>query len=290
MRLRGTGVPMVTPFDEDGDVDHDALRAVVEYLESGGVDFLVPCGSTGEAPLLTDTERTAVVETVADAADLPVLAGTGGAGYRATLDRTERAADAGADAALVVTPYYYGHDATELAAHYRDVADESPIPVYLYSVPGRTGVTLEPETVGGLAEHPDVVGIKDSSGDVERLGRTVRTTPDSFTTLVGTGGVYAHGLDAGADGGILAVANAVPGLASAIFDRHRRGETAAARRQNAELVALDRAITARHGVPALKAALRDAGVPAGHVRRPLRAADDGAVAETTALLRAAREE
>jgi dihydrodipicolinate synthase/N-acetylneuraminate lyase len=218
-----------------------------------------------------------------------VLAGTGGAGYRTTLERTRRAADAGADAALVVTPYYYGTSAADLGAYYRDLADESPLPVYLYSVPKFTGVTLDPATVAGLAEHETVVGIKDSAGDVEAVGRTARATEDGFTTLVGAGGVYAHGLDAGADGGILALANAVPGQAAAVYERHAGGESEAARDLNADLVALNRAVTARHGVPALKAALRAVGVPAGHPRRPLRPPSEDAVSETVRLLETARE-
>ena len=218
-----------------------------------------------------------------------MLAGTGGPGYRPTVERTRRAAAAGADAALVVTPYYYGHGATDLAAHYRDLAAASPVPVYLYSVPKFTGVTLGAETTAALADHEGVAGVKDSSGDVERIGRTARATPESFATLVGAGGVYAHALDAGADGGILALANAVPGLASEVYERHDRGDEEAARTLNADLVELNRAITARHGVPALKAALRERGVPAGHPRRPLRPADEDAVEETVALLSAALE-
>lgn len=279
-------MPLVTPFDPEGAVDHEGLRGVVEHVEDGGVDFLVPCGSTGEAPLLTDEEHARVVATVADATDLPVLAGTGGPGYRPTLERTRRAAEAGADAALVVTPYYYGHDTTEVAAHYRDLAAASPVPVYLYSVPKFTGVTLGAETITALAAHEGVAGVKDSSGDIERVGRTARATPGEVSTLVGAGSVYAHALDAGADGGILALANAVPGLASEVYDRHRRGDDEGARTLNADLVALNRAITARHGVPALKAALRERGVPAGHPRRPLRPADESAVEETGRLLSA----
>jgi len=287
MELTGTGVPLVTPFDPEGAVDHEGLHGVVEHVVDGGVDFLVPCGSTGEAPLLTDEEHARVVRTVAEATELPVLAGTGGPGYRPTVERTRRAAEAGADAALVVTPYYYGHDPTAVAAHYRDLAAASPVPVYLYSVPKFTGVALEAETVAALADHDGVAGVKDSSGDVERVGRTDRGTPAGFSTLVGAGGVYAHALEAGADGGILALANAVPGLASEVYERHERGDDAGARALNADLVGLNRAITARHGVPALKAALREHGVPAGHPRRPLRPADEDAVEETAALLSAA---
>jgi dihydrodipicolinate synthase/N-acetylneuraminate lyase len=265
--MQGTGVPVATPFGPDGAVDHEALRSLVDWLESGGIDFLVPCGSTSEAPLLDDGERAAVVETVVDAASVPVLAGTGRPGLRPTLAATERAADAGADAALVVTPYYYSHDRDTLATYYRDLADESPLPVYLYSVPSFTGVRLTPGTVADLADHPNVAGLKDSTGNLTALTRTRARTPPSFDLLVGAGGVYAGGLDAGADGGVLALANVVPEYASAVFDRHA-DDPAGARALNHALVDLNHTVTAGHGVPGLKAAMRARGAPAGHPRSP----------------------
>jgi dihydrodipicolinate synthase/N-acetylneuraminate lyase len=288
--MHGTGVPLATPFDEDGDLATDSLREVVSWLEDGGVDFLVPCGSTSEAPLLTDAERDRVIETVADETDLPVVAGTGYAGYRATVGATERAAEAGADAALVVTPYYYDHDPATLSAYYREVADASPVPVYLYSVPKFTGVALDPETVAGLAPHEGIAGIKDSSGDVGRVGRHARGTDgEEFDVLNGSGSVYAHALDAGAVGGILALANVVPGFAARIRERHADGDDRGARELNADLADLNRAVTARFGVAGLKAAMRYRGVPAGRPRRPLRDAGADVRREVHALVDAALE-
>lgn len=288
--MNGTGVPIATPLDGTGAVDHDALASLADWLASSGVDFLVPCGSTGEAPLLSGGERAAAIETVAEATDRPVLAGTGHEGYEPTLEATRRAADAGADAALVVTPSYYGSDGAALSAYYRDLADESPLPIYLYSVPKFTGHALAPRTVESLASHDDVVGIKDSSGSVESIGRLSRlTAEESFDVLVGSGSVYAAGLDAGADGGILALANAVPELASEVYRRHRDGDREAARESNADLVELNRALTARYGVPGVKAALSLRGHDVGPPRRPLRPIDDDAEREIDALLTAALE-
>ena len=268
--MHGTGVPLVTPF-ADGAVDHDALATLVEWVERAGVDFVVPCGSTGEAPLLSDAERAAVVETVADAANGPVLAGTGREGFEPTLETTRAAAGAGADAALVVTPAYYDPDQATLTAYYRELADESPLPIYLYSVPKFTDVTLSPRTVGALATHENVHGIKDSSGDLGSLQGIVGRTHDAeFDVLVGDGSTYAPGLDAGADGGVLALANAVPGLASEIFRRHRGGDPASARALNAALVELNRTMVGRYGVAGVKAALDYRDQPAGTPRRPLR--------------------
>ncbi|WP_435333982.1 dihydrodipicolinate synthase family protein [Haloarchaeobius sp. TZWWS8] len=286
--MRGTGLPLVTPFDEHEDVDETALRELVSWVETAGVDFVVPCGSNSEAALLSADERRRVVDVVADETDLPVLAGTGHPGLRATLDATEDAATAGADAALVVTPFYHQHDQDTLETYYRDVADRSPVPVYLYSVPKYTDTRLEPETVSALASHENVGGIKDSSGDLETLQRIVSATEkEEFSVLVGSGSVYAAGLDHGADGGVLALANVVPRLASEIFDYHADGNHYAARDLNRDLVELNRAITARFGVPGLKAAMRHRGKPAGQSRRPLQPVSDQEREEIALLLDAA---
>lgn len=287
--MQGTGLPLVTPFDQTGEVDEPALRELVDRVTDAGVDFIVPCGSNSEAPLLTAAERRRVVEIVADRSDVPVLAGTGQPGYRETLADTEAAAKVGADAALVVTPYYFRHDQGALASYYRDLADESPVPIYLYSVPKYTETALDPRTIESLATHPNVGGIKDSSGNLERLQRTVDLTADSeFSVLVGSGSIYAAGLDHGADGGVLALANVVPALASDIYRRHVDGDSDGARDLNRSLVELNRAVTARHGVPGLKAAMRSRSLPAGHVRRPFQPVDDATATELAELVEAAR--
>ena len=274
---------MVTPFDESGEIDEEALGEVVSWLEDRGVDFLVPCGSTGEAPLLGSEEAARVIEVVADAAEGPVVAGTGRESYLETRRATERAASAGADAALVVTPSYYSIDEEALKAHYLALADESPIPIYLYSVPKFTGVTIAPETVAAVADHPNVAGIKDSAGELAPFQRT-RGLAEEIDVLVGHGGVYAPALDAGADGGILAVGNVAPELAAEIYERHREGDGEEARELNRDLLELNEAVTARYGVAGAKAAMRLRGVPAGNARRPLRGIDDGAEEELRELL------
>lgn len=281
--MHGTGVPLVTPF-ADGAVDHERLRALAEWLERSGVDFLVPCGSTGEGPALTTDERVAVVETVASATDLPVVAGTGREGLEPTLETTERAAEAGADAALVVTPSYYGTDDAALVAYYEEVASASPIPVYLYSVPKFTGRMLTPETVAALATHENIAGIKDSSGSLESIQRLLDHTDDAFSVLVGSGSVYAAGLAAGADGGVLAVANVVPERASEIYRLDREGRTDAARERNAAIVELNHAVTSRFGVPGVKAALSMRGQSVGRPRRPLRELEADAKTDLESIL------
>jgi dihydrodipicolinate synthase/N-acetylneuraminate lyase len=272
--MDGTGVPLVTPFDGDGEVDTARLREVATWVVDRGVDFLVPCGSNSEAELLTVEERAEVIGTVVDEVSVPVLAGTGHPGLVETREQTRRAAAAGADAALVVTPFYFDHDQATLRQYYERLADGSDIPIYLYSVPQLTGTRLEPETVADLAEHDGIHGLKDSSGELVAFGRERRLTGDDFDLFIGSGSLFAPGLDAGADGGILALANVVPELTAEIYARRRDGDGAGARTLCAELVELDRAITDRYGVPGVKAAMRSRGVPAGRVRSPHRPLGD----------------
>ena len=274
MHLSGVGPPLVTPFDEDGDVDHDRLRELVAWVETRGVDFLVPCGSTSEAELLTAGERARVVETVVEAASVPVVAGTGHPGLRETLTSTRAAHEAGADAALVVTPFYYEHDKERLAAYYRELAEQSPLPVYLYAVPTYTGVELDPDTVGDLATEPGIVGLKDSSGSLGALARHRRRTGGEFTLLAGSADLLASGLAHGADGGILAVANLYPELAVEVVEQ-QVDDPERARNLTAELGEYHAAVFAQ-GVPGLKWAMRERGAPAGYPRSPHRPLDDEA--------------
>jgi 4-hydroxy-tetrahydrodipicolinate synthase len=282
--MKGTGVPLVTPFDQSGGVDESKLRSVASWVVEKGVDFVVPCGSNGESELMTVDERAAVVRTVADEVSVPVLAGTGHPGLAETREQTRRAATAGADAALVVTPFYFGHDQADFETYYRRLADESDLPIYLYSVPSKTDTRLDPETVGSLSDHDNVAGMKDSSGDMVAFQRERRLAGSEFDLFIGSGSLYAPGLDAGADGGVLALANVVPELASEIHRRNRDGDRQGARELCASLVELNQAITARYGVPGVKEAMRYRGVSAGHVRSPHTALEGEAVDEIHSLI------
>jgi 4-hydroxy-tetrahydrodipicolinate synthase/4-hydroxy-2-oxoglutarate aldolase len=273
----------VTPFDTDGDLQEDQLRSVVGWVVENGVDFVVPCGSNSEAELMTLEERARVIEVVTDASSVPVVAGVGHPGFRETVRQLDAAVEAGVDAALVVTPFYFTHDQETLANYYRDLADESEVPLYLYSVPAYTGVALTPETVGALSTHENVHGIKDSSGDLQNLQRLIRHSAPDFDVLVGSGGVYAQALEVGATGGVLALANVAPDATSEIRRLCDDGDYGAARERNRQLVELNHAVTAKHGVPGLKAAMRARGVSAGVARRPFSSVSAG-VADALARL------
>lgn len=285
--MNGTGPPLVTPFTESGDVDTRRLEALVGWFEDRDVDFLVPCGSTGEAALMSTDERATVVETVTDAASVPVIAGTGHPGLHETVQQTQRAANAGADAALIVTPFYYNHDPDGLTAYYRAFAAAVDLPIFLYSVPKFTGVTLSPETIEDLSDHDNIIGMKDSSADLAAFQRIKARIPASFTLFMGSGDLYGPALDAGADGGILALANIAPERTSTIFELHRAGDDDAAREITRDLAELNYAITSNHGIPGLKAAMRSRGAPAGYSRKPHQPPNEMAVASLETLAAAA---
>ncbi|MFB6233465.1 MAG: dihydrodipicolinate synthase family protein [Haloarculaceae archaeon] len=282
--MKGTGVPLVTPFDRAGRVDESNLRAVASWVVDRGVDFVVPCGSNGESELLTVDERATVVEVVADEVPVPVLAGTGHPGFEETREQTRRAVAAGADAALVVTPFYFTHDQSALQSFYERLASESDCPIYLYSVPSKTDVALHPETVESLAAHDNIAGMKDSAGDMVAFGRERRLAGPDFELFMGSGSLFATALDAGADGGVMALANVVPAVAAEIHERHADGDQRGARELCSTVVELNEAITARYGVPGVKAAMRYRDVPAGQVRSPHRPLDEDAAAEVRSLV------
>lgn len=265
--MEGVGPPLVTPFDGEA-VDYESLASLVAWVEERGVDFIVPCGSNSEVTLLSPAERTKVIETVVEEASVPVLAGTGYPGLQQTVTATEAAAEGGADAALVVTPFYYSHDQETLEAYYRTLADTVSLPVYLYSVPAYTGVRLEPETVERLASHPNIVGMKDSHASISEFIRTKRRVADEdFDLMIGSASVLAQALDAGATGGVVALANLAPEKTAAVVETHA-DDPEAARALNATLVEINTAVTAQYGIPGLKWAMRERGAPAGDLRSP----------------------
>lgn len=289
MQFSGILPPIVTPF-RNGSVDVEALAFNVEKWNATGVAGYVALGSTGEFVHLTPDERAQVIDTVVEHAGTrqAVLAGTGALSTAETLRLTQRAAELGADGVLVVTPFYYTAQMTDqvLREHYTAVADASPVPVFLYNVPVFTHLNMAVETVARLAEHPNIVGIKDSSGNVDQLTRIIHDTPDEFVVLSGAPGVLHPALTVGADGAVLGLGNVVPELAVEIMDRTRQGDHASARQGQKTLTALVRAL-APYGIGGLKAALDMRGYHGGQPRRPLVAPDTAGRAAIERALRAA---
>jgi 4-hydroxy-2-oxoglutarate aldolase len=273
MNLAGIYPPIATPFKND-DVDYAGLARNVNRWMQTGLRGLLVLGSNGEAAFLDEDEAERVVITVREGLprDRVLLAGTGRQSTRATIAATRRAARAGADAVLVLTPFYFKgqmtHDA--LVDHYRAVADASPVPVLLYNFTNVTGLNVTPETVAALSAHPNIVGLKDSNGDIGQVAAVTARVPPGFTVLVGSAGTLYPAMMMGAAGGIVAVANVVPEICVKLYDLVRAGRYDEARALQRRLTPLAQAVTSGHGVPGLKAAMEIAGYVGGDARRPLR--------------------
>lgn len=273
MQLEGLVPPMVTPTaDRRGTVDTDALGSLVTHLREGGVDGLFPLGSTGEFTSLPRDQRRVAVETVVDASgNLPVVVGCGGTSVAAVRGHVETATEAGADAAVVVTPYYLPTTDEGLGAFYETVADEASIPILLYAIPSLAGQHLPVDLVADLVDHPDILGIKDSTGDLSYHARLLDRVGDDCVVFQGASHLLAPALDLGADGGTPSIANVLPERVSRIFASHREGDHAATYDLMREVIYPYSTATesvAAHPM-ALKHLLERAGVPAGPPVLPL---------------------
>jgi 4-hydroxy-2-oxoglutarate aldolase len=274
LRLDGVFAAVATTFRRDnGDLDLAAFSENVRAYMAAGQLGVVVCGSTGEAALLSEMERSELLEAARRAVtpDRMVLMGVGAESTRLTVRRCHEAQTVGADAALVVAPHYYANAMTldVLRAHYHRVADESPLPVLLYNIPKYMHFKLPPELVAEMAKHQNVVGIKDSSGDLELLASYIASSSDTFAVMTGNGGQLHPALMAGARGGILALATFAHEQCAAIHRAHRAGDHALAERIQTEVKPINVAIVGELGVPGVKAAMDAVGLRGGPVRGPL---------------------
>jgi 4-hydroxy-2-oxoglutarate aldolase len=289
--LQGILLPFPTPFDADERVDLRALRSNIERWNETGVTGYVALGSTGERVHLSEREYLEVIEAarLAVPESLAFIVGAGQQSVRGSIDEIRRAAAAGADAVLVITPHFYRGAMTQAALfdYYRAVADAASVPVLLYSMPDLTGVAIAPELVARLSEHENIIGIKDSSGDAINLAETLRQVPSEFKVVTGSGPLLYAALSAGAGGAILAVGCVAPQLALAISRAVAAGEQEKAREMQRRLTPLALAVTKRYGIGGLKAAMEMLGYTVGPVRAPLKVADEGARVELARLIREA---
>jgi 4-hydroxy-2-oxoglutarate aldolase len=275
MDLAGIYPPIATPFRED-EVDYAGLAHNVRRWMGTGLRGVLALGSNGEAASVDEDEAERVVATVREGVprDRVLLVGTGRQSTRATIAATKRAARAGSDAVLVLTPFYFKAQMTPVALseHYRAVADASPVPVLLYNFTNVTGLNLTSDTVAALSAHPNIVGLKDSNGDIGQVAGVVARVPAGFTVLVGSASTLHPALVVGAAGGIVAVANVVPEVCVKLYDLARAGKHDEARLLQRRLTPLANAVTAGYSIAGLKVAMEIAGYVGGGVRRPLRPA------------------
>ena len=270
-RLQGCGTALVTPFTDSGEVDYPALRALVEWQIAEGIDFLVPCGSTGEAQTLDDTERERVVATVVEiaAARVPVMAGATSNDTSRAVAEARRMCRVGADYILTATPYYNKPGQGGLFRHFTAVADASSKPVCLYNVPGRTAVNLQPAVALQLAEHPNVMGIKEASGDLAQIMRILQGRPEDFSVLSGDDWLTLALIAAGGDGLISVASNEMPGPMRALVGLMLSGDLERAREWHYRLLPLMEANFLESNPAPVKAALALAGRIRNVLRLPL---------------------
>ena len=291
MRLSGMFAPLPTPFDEQDRLDLDRLRRAYARFAAGPLTGFIVLGSNGEAVLIDEDESDRAIAAAREVIpeDRPFIVGTGRESTRAAVAATKRAAELGAEAVLVRTPGFFKSQMTAdvFVRHYTAVADASPVPVLLYNFTAVTGVNLPVAAVARLAVHPNIIGMKESGGDVAQMAELVSSTPASFQVLAGSSSTIYAALCVGASGGILALAAVLPEPCVRLFDLTTQGRHEDARALQQALVPMGRLLSGAYGVGGLKAALRLVGIDAGVPRPPLADVPDAgitALREALALL------
>lgn len=270
-QLNGVLTALATPFNTDGRIDEPGLRALVERSIAGGVDGVVACGSTGEFAALSSDERRLVVQTVVEqtAGRVPVVAQTGATSTRQSIENSLHAQECGADVLMLIAPYYEPLSMSETTGYFRAVAEQVERPVMLYNYPSATGVNLDARTVGELArEVENIRYIKDSSGNMEQAIQLIHLHRDNITTIIGSDSLILAALTEGATAVMAGTANLVPREIVAVQRAVAAGDFATAQAEWNRIYPLIDAILSAPFVPAVKAALKILGLPAGTARRP----------------------
>jgi len=290
MDLSGVYPALITPFAADGSVSLADLKHNLHRYNGTDLAGYVVLGSTGESVLLSREETGGILATAKEAAapEKKLIAGTGAESTAETIEKTKRAAELGYHAALVKTPHYYkpAYKPEVLIAHYRKVADNSPIPILLYSVPQFTGVALEAPEVVALSEHANIIGIKDSSGSVQRVAEMIAAARADFQVLVGSASTMYPSLMIGARGAVLALASALPEKCVALYNVARRGQLEQARELQQLLVKASKLIVSEAGIAGVKFVMDQRGYRGGIPRLPLLPLTDEVKKRLIALLAA----
>lgn len=270
--FEGAYTAMVTPLDSKGKVDEEGLRANVKFQIKRGIHGLVPTGSTGESPTLSYEEHNRVIEVVVDAAKgkVPVLAGTGSNSTWEAIMLTKHAKEVGVDGALVVVPYYNRPTQAGLYAHFKKLSEEVDIPQVIYNIPSRTGVNMLPETMAKLAKLKNIVGVKESSGDVKQFARIIELTKgEDFKLISGDDAFTVDVMKLGGVGVISVASNIVPDKVIKLVEYLRSGKMTKARKLNDELAPLIKALFIESNPGPVKMAMNWMGMRAGGLRLPL---------------------
>lgn len=276
--FNGIYTPIVTPFNENEEIDFGKLKHNLDKWSQTKLDGIVVLGSNGEFVYLSEEEKLQVIEFAVKnfTGDKKVIVGTSCESTRETILLSKKAAALGADAVLLLPPNYYKGGMKEeiLYRHFTDVADESPVPVMLYNMPGNTGINLSSALIARLSKHPNIVGIKDTGGNVVQIAETVRDTADDFAVFAGNTGYLLPALAVGARGATLALANILPEECCRLVALTAEKKFDEAKELQLKLLKINTLVTAKYGVSGLKAALDMLGYQGGLPRRPLRPAGD----------------
>lgn len=271
-KLHGIYAPIATPF-AGGEIAYDKLEKNLDFWLGSDLEGIVVMGSNGEFVLLSPAEKEALMRFVCaqSKGKKPVIAGTGAESTMETMRLNEKAAEAGADAVLIVTPNYYKGEMTDpvLARYYTDVADKSPLPVILYNMPRNAGINISAKLAVDLAKHPNIIGIKDSGGNIVQIADMIRKAADGFSVFAGSASYLYTSLALGATGGTLALANIFPNECARLQMLFEAGKIKEARDLQMNLIDSNNAVTARWGIPGLKAGMEMIGLYGGDPRPPL---------------------
>jgi len=272
-KLQGCLAPIPTPFDERGELYFDGLKRNLEAWAKSSLDGIVVMGSNGEFVMLTQDEKLRLLEFVREnyPKEKLLIAGTSCESYRETLFLNKKAYEFGYDAVLVLPPSYYKGSMTEdvLEYYYRGLADESPIPILIYNMPANSGINLSSKLVVKLSSHPNIVGIKDSSGRIVQISEIIAGAKGEFAVFAGSASFLLPTLAMGGNGGIMALANVIPDVCSNIIKSFNTGDLLKARELQLLILRINAFVTSLYGVPGLKAALDIVGLYGGPPRLPL---------------------
>ncbi|MFB9124078.1 4-hydroxy-tetrahydrodipicolinate synthase [Paraburkholderia dipogonis] len=276
--FKGIVPALITPMTPAEEVDEAGLRTLIERLIGAGVHALFVLGTNGEFIGLSEAEKLRIAAIAVEQARgrVPVIAGTGAYATRDVIELNAKMQDTGVDAVSVITPYFNGATQQELFTHYERIARGTSLPVMLYTIPAKAGITLNVDTVRRLSEIPNIRGIKDSGGDFDRLLQLINLRRDDFAVFTGTDSMILWTLIAGGDGAVAATTNAVPSVVMSIWNSFQSGDIDAARRAQESLRALRDAFALGTMPVVLKTAAMMLGMPAGPARSPAQPLDDAA--------------
>jgi 4-hydroxy-2-oxoglutarate aldolase len=272
-KIKGVIPPVITPFKDNGDVDYEGYTNNIKKWNKSSLTGYLVLGSNGEAVYLNEEEKLKLIElTIKNKkAGQIVIAGTGCESTRETIRMTNKAGGLGVDAALIITPYFYGNKMTDeaLIEYYTEIADNSNIPVLIYNVTKFTHINISPEAVEKLSKHPNIIGMKDSSGSVQNLSEYMRVMDEEFNLLVGTASAWYPALALGIEGSIMALANICPDECIKVQEYYERGNNEKSKDLYLKLYPVNKAVTATYGIAGLKHACTVLGYRGGSTRKPL---------------------